>query len=209
MKGSPQDETFYKENVNTTYVGKLDPDNAHINYNYSYVHNSQNIDDLQKIGIKLTLPNPNYNLYRFQKVVVLITNKGKTPSANIKNDRISGDWFITEIKFIYSEGSYSQEISLIKRELEVSNVEFEEEQMATTSANETEPPKNNTVEKTTNPSDLTNTDAPVAADSYNPGTTKAGTSGTPANQPPPSPSKDPVVVKNDTTPPIPGKYNLE
>jgi LAS superfamily LD-carboxypeptidase LdcB len=209
MKGSPQDETFYKENVNTTYVGKLDPDNAHINYNYSYVHNSQNIDDLQKIGIKLTLPNPNYNLYRFQKVVVLITNKGKTPSANIKNDRISGDWFITEIKFIYSEGSYSQEISLIKRELEVSNVEFEEEQMATTSANETEPPKNNTVEKTTNPSDLTNTDAPVAADSYNPGTTKAGTSGTPANQPPPSPSKDPVVVKNDTTPPIPGKYNLD
>lgn len=209
MKGSPQDETFYKENVNSTYIGKLDPDNAHINYNYSYVHNSQNIDDLQKIGIKLTLPNPNYNLYRFQKVVLLITNQGKTPSANIKNDRISGDWFITEIKFVYSGGSYNQEISLIKRELEVSNVEFEEEQMDTTSANETEPPKNNTVEKTTNPTDLTNTDAPVAGDSYNPNTTKAGTSGTPANQPPPSPAKDPVVVKNDTKPPIPGKYNLD
>lgn len=160
MKGSPQDENFYKENVNTTYVGKLDPDNAHINYNYSYVHNSQNIDDLQKIGIKLTLPNPNYNLYRFQKIVVLITNKGRTPSANIKNDRISGDWFITEIKFIYSGGSYNQEISLIKRELEVSKEEFDEEQILAEEAADGAIPPNNQVEKTTNPTDLTNTDAP-------------------------------------------------
>lgn len=208
MKGSPQDENFYKENVNTTYVGKLDPDNTHTNYNYSYVHNSQNIDDLQKIGIKLTLPNPNYNLYRFQKVVLLITNKGNTPTAKIKNERISGDWFITEIKFIYSGGSYNQEISLIKRELEVSEEEFQEEEVDA-SSNDTEPPKNNTVEKTTNPIDLSNTDAPVPNDSYKPNTTKEGTSGTPTGQPIPSASKDPVVVKNDTQPSNPGKYDLD
>jgi len=189
MKGSPQDENFYKENVNTTYVGKLDPDNAHTNYNYSYVHNSQNIDDLQKIGIKLTLPNPNYNLYRFQKVILLITTKGSSPSAKIKNERISGDWFITEIKFIYSGGSYHQEVSLIKRELEVSKEELEEEQTAPTSANETEPPKNNNpVEKTTNPTDLTNTDAAPLVEPI------SSTASTP----------QPTVVAPQTTEPIKG-----
>lgn len=208
MKGSPQDESFYKENVNTTYVGKLDPDNAHANYNYSYVHNSQNIEDLQKIAIKLTLPNPNYNLYRFQKVVVLITNNGATPTSKLKNERISGDWFIIEIKFIYSGGSYNQEVTLIKRELELSEEEFNEEQSAPASSNEAEPPKNNPVEKTTNPTDLTNTDAPVPDDSYKPTKVKEQKTATPASDPPPV-KETPVIVKKDTNPPPPGKYDLD
>jgi putative chitinase len=165
MKASPQDTDFYKENVNTTYVGKLDPDNTHINYNYSYVHNLQNIDDLQKIGLKLTLPSPNYNLYRFQKVKVLITNEGASPASRLKNDRISGEWFITDIKFVYTQGEYKQELSLIKRELDVSDEELANEQTPASGENNTEQPLNNPVENTTNPTDLTNTDAPVVTES--------------------------------------------
>ena len=200
MKSAPQDSEFYKENVSFTYVGKLDPDNAHTNYNYSYVHNSQNIDDLQKIGLKLTLPSPNYNLYRFQKIKVLITNEGATPASRLKNDRISGEWFITDIKFVYTQGEYKQEISLIKRELDVSDEELVNEQSPDSAENNTETPLNNPIENTTNPTDLTNTDAPVPTDSYNPSTTTGSTA---------SGSNTSTVVKSDTTPPKPGKYNLD
>lgn len=164
MKGSPQDEKFYKDNVTTTYTGKLDSDNMHSNYNYAHTHNMQNIEDLQKIGIVVKLPNPNYNLYRFQKLKLAITNKGGTPTNDLKNERISGEWFITDIKFIYNQGTYYQEISLIKRELELSEEEINNESKA--SAADSTPPENtkDVVENTTNPTDLKNTDAPASTD---------------------------------------------
>ncbi len=155
MKGSPQDEQFYKENYTTTYMGKTDIDNSHVNFNYSSVHNLQNIDDLQKIGIRITIPNPNYNLYRFQKIKLMITNTAATPANDIKNDRISGDWFIIDIKIVYTDGKIYQEVSLIKRELEVSTEELEAEGDLNQLNN---PTGNNPVENTTNPTDLTNTD---------------------------------------------------
>lgn len=187
MKGAPQDSQFYKENYMTTYVGKVDTDNSHVNYNYSDVHNSQNIEDLQKIGMKVTLPNPNYNLYRFQKILLIITNQSATPGNDIKNDRISGNWFIVDIKIVFNQGRMTQEISLIKRELEVSPEELSAEQDLN---NETNPVVNNPVEKTTNPTDLTGTDV----------------------SPMPIVSGVTPSTTNDITPvvaPPPGKYDLE
>jgi len=187
MKGSPQDDVFYKENHMSTYVGKIDDDNSHVNYNYSSVHNSQNIEDLQKIGIKITLPNPNYNLYRFQKVLLLITNLSATPGNNIKNDRISGNWFIVDIKIVYTEGKIYQEISLIKRELDISPEEMDAEESLNTESN---PVGNNPIEKTTNPVDLSGTDVIGATTSIPLGAT-------------------PSTINDTVPPPPPGKYNLE
>ncbi len=189
MKASPQDEQFYKENYTTTYVGKIDSDNSHKNFNYSYVHNSQNIEDLQKIGIKIKLPNPNFNIYRFQKIKLAITNDSSTPGNDMKNDRISGDWFTTDIKFVYNDGAMYQEVSLIKRELELSPDELNAEEDL---ANEKNPnPTNTPVENTTNPTDLSSTDAPVPPNTITP------------NGATPSSNNDSVP-----TPP-PGKYDLE
>lgn len=185
MKGSPQDEEFYKQNYTTTYVGKMDGDNMHKNFNYSDVHNTQNIEDLQKIGIFLTLANPNYNLYRFQKVTLLITNLSGTPANDIKNDRISGDWFIVDIRFVCDNDGMRQEVSLIKRELEVSADELEAQEALNAEQNQGNNPSNgnNPIENTTNPSDVTSTDV------------AGGTSST---------------VGGDTVPPPPpGKYDLE
>lgn len=210
MKASPQDTDFYKENVNTTYVGKLDPDNAHTNYNYSYVHNLQNIEDLQKIGLKLTLSSPNYNLYRFQKIKVLITNEGATPASKAKNSRISGEWFITDIKFVYAQGEYKQDISLIKRELDISDEELTNEQIPESEMTDAEPPLECGVEATTNPTDLTNTDAPIPPDSYQPNTTPVNTQTTTTQTTTaPAVANTSPVVKVDTTPIKPGKYDLD
>lgn len=160
MKGSPQDEDFYKQNYTTTYLGKTDGDNMHQNFNYSEVHNLQNIEDIQKVGVIITLPNPNYNLYRFQKVTLLFTNESSTPTNDIKNDRISGDWLIVDIKIVYTDGKITQEISLIKRELELSADELEAQEALNAEQNQRGDLNtvNNPIENTTNPSDVTGTD---------------------------------------------------
>lgn len=124
LKGSPQDETFYKENINLIYMGKIDTDNSHKNYNYSYVQNNKNITDLQKIGIEIEMGNPNYSLYRFQKINVFISNQASTPSQSHKNNRLSGDWLIVDILYKFSDGKLTQVIKLIKRELELSPEEI-------------------------------------------------------------------------------------
>jgi hypothetical protein len=54
----------------TEYLGKMDTDNVHENYLYSYSQNMMNLDFLQKIKLIVTLSQPNFTLYRFQKVLV-------------------------------------------------------------------------------------------------------------------------------------------
>lgn len=118
LKGKPQDENFYKEHTISTYIGKIDKDNMHLNYNYAIEHNYQNIRDIQKIGIRITLPTPNYNLYRYQKIP-LILSEDDTPTSTTFNTRLNGEWLIIDIKYILSSGKLKQEVTLIKRELEV------------------------------------------------------------------------------------------
>jgi predicted chitinase/phage terminase large subunit-like protein len=127
LKGQPQDENFYKENVNLIYNGKLDNDNMHKNFHYSYVHNKRNIVDLQKIGLEVKMRNPNYNLYRFQKIYVVISNQQSTPSASHINNRLSGEWFIIDIIYRFDGRKYEQSIKLIKRELDLSSDELSKE----------------------------------------------------------------------------------
>lgn len=153
LKGAPQNEEFYSKNINLKYMGKMDIDNTHKNYNYSYVQNVRNISDLEKIQLNVELKNPNYNIYRFQKVQVMITNS-PTPSQKGVNNRLSGEWFIINIEFELNRGSMVQKVQMVKRDLELSPDELKEEK---------EKPavqKNNVslVEKTTNPTDLKNTD---------------------------------------------------
>jgi len=127
LKGAPQDEQFYKENVNLVYNGKLDSDNAHKNYNYSFVQNQRNITDLQKIGLELTMKTPNYNIYRFQKIFVFISNQAPTPAASHMNNRLSGEWLIIDILYRFDGNQYNQIVKLVKRELELSGDELKEE----------------------------------------------------------------------------------
>jgi len=119
LKGAPQDESFYKSNVNYVYGGKIDSDNMHKNYNYSKIHNNRNIYESQKISLELQLPSPNYNIYRFQKIKIFLSSNSSTPASSMVNNRLSGDWIIVDIEFRYMDGAVSQRVSLVKRELEL------------------------------------------------------------------------------------------
>jgi hypothetical protein len=122
------------------YLGRLDTDNAHKNLLYAEKQNENNILSLQKIKINVILPNPNFSLYRFQLVDVVIydlndmeTKKGKDDhdvnqvyaNQNKINNRLSGKWLITGINWVMDRANvkgggqsvFVQEITMVRREL--------------------------------------------------------------------------------------------
>lgn len=127
MKGSPKDMEFFKNHTNRIYVGKLDTDNMHDNFNYAIVQNKMNITDLQKIGLTIKLERPNYNLYRYQKVFITISDDVSYPQKSQVSERLTGDWLIIDIDFININGDIKQKVNLIKRELGLSPEELENE----------------------------------------------------------------------------------
>jgi predicted chitinase len=127
LKGNPQDENFYKENANLVYKGKLDVDNMHKNYIYSTIQNDRNIIDLQKIGMEIVMGHANYNLIKFQKVHIILSNQHSTPSASHINNRLSGEWLIVDIYYMFDGKGFSQRIKLVKRELDLSPEEQQKE----------------------------------------------------------------------------------
>lgn len=147
LKGSPQDEEFFKLNNVYHALGAVDMSNSHKNYKYSQIQNEKNLFDMEKIGLEITMGIPNYSLYKYQKIKLFLSNQATTPSAGIKNERLSGDWLIIDIKFVYSQNKFSQIIKLVKRELELSDEEL---------SNEDPQPKHTTGENTTN-TDVDNT----------------------------------------------------
>ena len=139
LKDNPNSNVNFINNVvGGTYLGKLDRDNVHPNYLYSYQQNMNNLDFLQKVKMTLTLRGSmNFILYRFQKILIKIydfndivkmkneTNPNVTSiqdSANLDeskiNHRLSGEWLITAINYTYNvEYGNVQELTLVKREL--------------------------------------------------------------------------------------------
>lgn len=118
LKGARGDGDALENNYTTKYLGKIDTDNVHKNYNYSYIQNRINLDELTKIEMKIKLPSPNYNLYKFQKVRVQVVNLVPTPTDNTTFEwRLSGDWAICDINYNFVGGMISQEIRLIRKEL--------------------------------------------------------------------------------------------
>ena len=130
LKGSPLDDEFYNNNQNFIYGGKIDTDNLHKNFSYTKTLNNRNIIDAQKIGMEIELPSPNYNIYRFQKIRIMISSNTATPSSPMINQRLSGDWLIVDIRYILSNKSLKQVVTLIKRELELSEDELNNESIS-------------------------------------------------------------------------------
>lgn len=146
LKGRADDTVFFRENVDRVWLGKRDSDNSHVNYNYSELQNKLNLEELGKIGAKLTLASPNLNLYLFQKVKVIFSVKKLTPTNEEQfMARLTGDWLIVGIELNYSNGRVSQVISVIKTSLSltpeeaekaVAQVENKEKEVAERNANQ-------------------------------------------------------------------------
>jgi len=120
LKSSPTGEDFYKNNINHEYLGKLDKDNVHLDYLYATSQNSHNINNLQKIALKILMPQANYSLARYQKVQVAFSNQSTGITAGHVNSRLSGEWIIIGIGYESTKrnaGRLDQVVTLVRREL--------------------------------------------------------------------------------------------
>jgi hypothetical protein len=107
----------------------------------------------------MTLPSLNFNLYIFQKIPIIFQPQKTTPGTpNNVLKRLTGDWLITSIDFIYNGSGTYQEVTAIKRELSL----LPEEQSTSSSRSN----KNETSGFNTNdvvPSEQTPTSGEVSA----------------------------------------------
>jgi len=118
LKGSKMDKEAFDNNYTTQNTGKMDTDNVHYNYAYAPPQNRRNLDDIQKLEMKIVLPNTNFNLYKFQKINVKVLNVESSVTNNERVEwRYSGDWIIADICFLFDGNHFSQEIRLIRKEL--------------------------------------------------------------------------------------------
>jgi predicted chitinase len=199
LKGAPADEKFFKENYNSMWTGKIDVDNVHTNYNYAIVQNRRNLDDLVKISCELTLGNPNFNFYKFQKVFISFINSTVTASSReIQLKRLTGHWIITDISYIYSNGVLKQVLSGIKRELSMSDDEIKSD-----SSNDEKSDKinktnegNNQINTNPEPVGLTNSNTGVTQSSIDIGASQSGASQSGASQSTPNENTN---IKSDDT----------
>lgn len=121
LKDNPNSSNWFEEHTVWETKDIYDSDNVHLNYHYASTQNNVNIAEISKLSIKLSLPTPNFNLARFQKIYIAISNQLITPSARMINQRLSGEWLITSISYVLTGGAFAQELTLVKRELENKN----------------------------------------------------------------------------------------
>lgn len=127
LKSYPNDtkeEGFFKKNIKRVYIQPLDIDNTHKNFNYALILNEYNNAELDKVMIKVTMRDPNFNFYKYQKIKVNVMNviAGQT---ELLNQRLTGGWLIKEINFLYTpEDGIKQELIMIKRELSAGDYTF-------------------------------------------------------------------------------------
>lgn len=115
-KGGSQEA--FDNNYVTKYEGKIDTDNTHKNYNYAVTQNRINLDNMVKNQMDITLPNPNFNLYKYMKINATVIKANATPGAPERAEwRWSGDWLISDISFTFTNGKLEQKVTLVRKEM--------------------------------------------------------------------------------------------
>jgi hypothetical protein len=118
LKGGQYDDKYQKENIKHKFLGKIDTDNVHADYNYAVTQNRINLNNLNKIVLNATLPNANWNLYKFMKIGVDLINPSSTlTNPSIRDHRYSGYYIIADIEYFWNGKSMSQKLRLVKKEL--------------------------------------------------------------------------------------------
>jgi hypothetical protein len=118
LKGAPGDREEFSRNIRSKYRGRIDTSNVHRNWTYAVDQNERNFNNLSNIMLEADLPNPNYNLYKYQKIKIIIINQKQTlTDPKILDERLSGDWIIIDITFIWTNGALKQHIICARKEL--------------------------------------------------------------------------------------------
>lgn len=117
LKGAPLDNSEM-DNYRTNYTGKMDTDNTHKNYLYAFEHNKRNLTNLTNITVEIELFELNFNLYKFQKIKLIFVNDMRTlTNKNQIDERLTGNWIIIDIIFLYNGEITKQKVILARKEL--------------------------------------------------------------------------------------------
>lgn len=103
------------------FLGRIEIDNVHKNYHLAKAQNNFNIEKLQKITMTAVLKMVNFEIKRFQKVLIDFIDINLTKDDTGVREKLSGYWMVTGINYSYSrvEGP-SQELTLCRRDLNLS-----------------------------------------------------------------------------------------
>jgi len=121
LKGDPGSTDFYNENKKSYYMDRMDTINSYPDYLWAKMQNSENLYDLQKIHMQITLPQPNFNIRRFQKLKLFFTNNNASPTGSSPNAKLNGEWLCTGIQFLFEKNTIYQVINIVKRELTIND----------------------------------------------------------------------------------------
>jgi hypothetical protein len=98
-------------------MGRLDTKNMYPDFLWASMQNQENMQDIQKITMQIVIPVPNFNIRRFEKVLLKFVNNAPTVQGNMKNAKLNGEWLVTGLQVIYNGSAMYQIVNLIKREL--------------------------------------------------------------------------------------------
>jgi hypothetical protein len=118
LKSPPQKSNNLVENYISYFGGSVDIENVHKNYVYALTQNDRNFKNLVNVSATIDLLNPNYNIYRYQKVNIMLVNEKQTPSnENIIDERMSGEWIVLNIAYLWRNASLIQRLTIVRKEL--------------------------------------------------------------------------------------------
>ena len=81
-----------------------------------------------KNSVDLTLPNANFNLYKYMKVEISFINQQNTPTiTDISQERLSGEWMIIDISYLWIRGKLTQTLKCVRKELSKTKEEIDTE----------------------------------------------------------------------------------
>lgn len=129
-------EEYYKEDFRNYWLGKVyNKSNIHLNYHIAELQNEINTNEMDKQGLRLTLPNVNFNIYRgmmlplrFMAVLDpdLVRMSGHPEDRMVTTgfgvDRsLSGMWYVDGVSLIYKQhiGKISMFVDVVRREYEM------------------------------------------------------------------------------------------
>jgi hypothetical protein len=152
LKGAKNDDVDHKTNFRTDFDGFIDSDNLHKNYLYAPTQNKVNFQNLSRVKAELTLPQPNYNLYKYQKVQIDFLNQKQTANDPKKTDeRLSGEWIITDIIYSWKQGTLLQKLEVCRKEYSKTKEEILQEKPKEEPADNQKNPQSSTASQATQP----------------------------------------------------------
>jgi hypothetical protein len=140
LRGRTKEPEIFAQQNKSKFVG-IQTSNMHENYMHALINNHQNEQEINKMSLQVKLNRCNFNLYRGQRVPVLILNIGgnvrqkmtQDPDVEQKDNSLSMDKFLSGYYYISgmriywddSDMQFSQELTLSRREWPIPHQELE------------------------------------------------------------------------------------